>query len=90
MENVKGLPIEIASCDIERMDGFNGRKYVICLSSIRKSYYFAAESSEDFNRWMTALKNTQNLAIKKKLGHAQFSKEEQYAESVCFLDDLNF
>jgi hypothetical protein len=85
MDDLKGLPIEIASCDIERMNGFHGKKYVFSLSSIRKSYFFAPESMQELDRWMEALKKTQSIAIKKKLGHAEFSKEEKYAESVISL-----
>jgi hypothetical protein len=82
MEDIKGLPIEIASCDIEKMSYFHGKKNSFCLSSIRKNYFFSTDSSEELEKWMTALKQTQAIAIKKKLGHAEFSKEEQYAESV--------
>ena len=66
-EKPKGVPIPIDSATYTILsDG----SYCFEIYTLRKTYTFRAQTMEDCQSWVTALKTRKQLAIKEQLGHA--------------------
>jgi PH domain len=93
----KGAPIPVDGVDVH-LAGSNedavvalsqqllvGYTTVICVSTLRKKYYFACASREEALTWVNSLRDGRQEAVTRAMGHAV---RDSYPQSWTYFDSL--
>lgn len=75
------MPIDLLSCDVQKTV-YRNQPFVLCLETIRKSYYFAMSDEKELNLWADALVSVQQRSLKRVMGHEKSTMEERRADAL--------